>query len=84
MNINSNLDNSRNAIAEMTSNKETMMQAERAYNIVQKQFEVGMATWLDLNSAELAMTQSQLLYHQSIYNFLTAKNELEKLMGNVE
>lgn len=82
--VNSNLDNIRNAIAEMTSNKETMMQAERAYNIVQKQFEVGMATWLDLNSAELAMTQSQLLYHQSIYNFLTAKNELEKLMGNVE
>ena len=84
VNVNSNLDNIRNAIAEMTSNKETMMQAERAYNIVQKQFEVGMATWLDLNSAELAMTQSQLLYHQSIYNFLTAKNELEKLMGNVE
>ncbi|MBR1991742.1 MAG: TolC family protein [Bacteroidales bacterium] len=82
--VNSNLDNIRNAIAEMTSNKETMMQAERAYNIVQKQFEVGMATWLDLNSAELAMTQSQLLYHQSIYNFLTAKNELEKLMGNIE
>lgn len=82
--VNSNLDNIRNAIAEMTSNKETMMQAERAYDIVQKQFEVGMATWLDLNSAELAMTQSQLLYHQSIYNFLTAKNELEKLMGNIE
>ena len=82
--VNSNLDNIRNAIAEMTSNKETMMQAERAYYIVQKQFEVGMATWLDLNSAELAMTQSQLLYHQSIYNFLTAKNELEKLMGNIE
>ena len=65
----------------MTSNKETMTQAQRAYEIVQKQFEVGMATWLDLNSAELALTQSQLLYHQSIYNFLTAKTELEALMG---
>lgn len=79
--VNNNLSNIRNAMADMTSNKETMMQAQRAYEIVQKQFEVGMATWLDLNSAELALTQSQLLYHQSIYNFLTARTELEALMG---
>lgn len=79
--VNNNLSNIRNALEDVTSNKETMMQAQRAYDIVQKQFEVGMATWLDLNSAELALTQSQLLYHQSIYNFLTAKTELEALMG---
>ena len=79
--VNNNLSNIRNAMEDMASNKETMMQAQRAYDIVQKQFEVGMATWLDLNSAELALTQSRLLYHQSIYNFLTAKTELEALMG---
>ena len=79
--VNNNLSNIRNALEDVTSNKETMMQAQRAYEIVQKQFEVGLATWLDLNSAELALTQSQLLYHQSIYNFLTAKTELEALMG---
>jgi outer membrane protein TolC len=59
-----------------------MMQADRAYNIVKKQFEVGMATWLDLNSAELALTQSRLLYNQSVYNFLTAKAELDSVLGN--
>ena len=79
--VNSSLSNMRNAIADMASNKETMAQAEAAYNIVQKQFDVGMATWLDLNSAELALTQSRLLYHQSIYNFLTAKSELEAVTG---
>lgn len=79
--VNNNLSNIRNALEDVTSNKETMMQAQRAYEIVQKQFEVGLATWLDLNSAELALTQSQLLYHQSIYNFLTSKTELEALMG---
>ena len=79
--VNNNLSNIRNAMADMTSNKETMMQAQRAYDIVQKQFDVGMATWLDLNSAELALTQSRLLYHQSIYNFLTVKAELETLTG---
>lgn len=80
--INSNLNSMQNAIADMTSNKETLLQAERAYSIVQKQYEIGMATWLDLNSAELALTQSRLLYSQSIYNFLSAKTELDKLIGN--
>ena len=80
--VNSSLTNMRNAIADMASNKETMTQAETAYNIVKKQFDVGMATWLDLNSAELALTQSRLLYHQSIYNFLTAKSELEAVTGS--
>ena len=79
--VNSSLTNMRNAIADMASNKETMTQAETAYNIVKKQFDIGMTTWLDLNSAELALTQSRLLYHQSIYNFLTAKSELEAVTG---
>jgi len=79
--VNNSLLNMRNAIADMASNKETMAQAEAAYNIVQKQFDVGMATWLDLNSAELSLTQSRLLYHQSIYNFLSAKSELEAVTG---
>lgn len=79
--VNNSLTNMRNAVEDMVSNKETMTQAEKAYNIVQKQFDVGMATWLDLNSAELSLTQSRLLYHQSIYNFLAAKSELEAVMG---
>lgn len=79
--VNNSLTNMRNAIEDMASNKETMLQAEAAYNIVQKQFDVGMATWLDLNSAELSLTQSRLLYHQSIYNFLSAKSELEAVTG---
>lgn len=80
--VNNNLVSIRNAMADMQSNKETMMQAQRAYDIVQKQYDVGMATLLDLNSAELALTQSRLLYNQSIYNFLAAKTELETLNGN--
>lgn len=80
--VNSSLFNMNKAIEDLTSNKETMMQADRAYNIVKKQFDIGMATWLDLNSAELALTQSRLLYNQSVYNFLTAKAELDSVLGN--
>lgn len=77
-----NIANINNAVDELGSNKETMIQAEKAYSIVQKQFEVGMATWLDLNSAELTLTQARLLYSQSIYNYLTAKAELDAVIGN--
>jgi len=48
---------------------------------VQKQYEVGLATWLDLNGAELALTNSQLLYYQSIYDYLVAQSELEYVLG---
>lgn len=76
--------NINNAVDELASNKETMLQAEKAYDIVQKQYEVGMATWLDLNSAELTMTQARLLYSQSIYNYLTARSELDAVLGSSE
>ena len=72
----------KNAIEELASNKETVLQAEKAHSISQKQYEVGMATWLDLNAVELALTGARLAYHQSIYNYLTAYAELEKTLGN--
>ncbi|MDR2979647.1 MAG: TolC family protein [Bacteroidales bacterium] len=71
-----------NAKEEMVSNRETVTQAEKAYNISQKQYDVGMATWLDLSAAELALTNARLLYNQSIYNYLTASADLEKVLGN--
>lgn len=79
--IQNNLNNINIAMEDLESNKETMMQAEKAYQIVQKQYELGMGTWLDLNSAELAMVGSKLTYYQSIYNYLTAYAELEAIMG---
>lgn len=79
--VQNNLNNINNAMEDLQSNKETMIQAEKAYQIIQKQYELGMATWLDLNSAELAMVGSKLTYYQSIYNYLTAHAELEAIMG---
>jgi outer membrane protein TolC len=58
-----------------------MKMATRAHRIVQKQYEVGMATWLDLNDAELALLNSQLFYYQSIYDYLVAQAELEYVIG---
>jgi outer membrane protein TolC len=36
---------------------------------------------LELNNALLVMTQAQLNYSQSIYNYLTAYAEYERILG---
>ena len=41
----------------------------------------GRGTILELNSAEVALTQARLTYAQSIYDYLTAKADLDKLQG---
>lgn len=69
------------AIENLASDKETMLQAEEAYNIAKRQYEVGMNTWLDLSSAELMVTSTRLTYCQSLFNYLSAKAALDALTG---
>lgn len=75
------LNDMQQAIENLASDKETMLQAEEAYNIAKKQYEVGMNTWLDLNTAELMVTSTRLTYCQSLFNYLSAKASLDALMG---
>lgn len=70
-----------NTVEELESNKNTVLLAEKVYEISKKQYDVGLATWLDLNAAELALTASRLSYNQSIYNYLSAYADLEKTLG---
>jgi outer membrane protein TolC len=70
-----------NALEELESSKETVLLAEKVYDISRKQYEVGLTTWLDLNAAELALIASKLSYNQSIYNYLSAYANYEKTIG---
>lgn len=69
------------AIENLASDKETMLQAEEAYNIAKRQYEVGMNTWLDLSNAELMVTSTRLTYCQSLFSYLSAKASLDALVG---
>lgn len=69
------------AIEEVGANKENIRQAEKAYSISLRRYEVGSATLLELNDSELALRQSRLLYNQSIFNYLTARTDLEYTVG---
>jgi outer membrane protein TolC len=75
------LNDMQQAIEDIAADRETMMQAQKAYEIAQKQYEVGMNTWLDLSSAELTLTSTQLTYCQSIFNYLSAKANLDATLG---
>ena len=75
------LDNIKKSIEKIESNKEGVRQAEKAVAISKKMYEVGSSTYLDLSNAELANIQAGLMYNQSIFDYLSAKSDLEKLLG---
>ena len=55
--------------------------AEKAYGIARQAYDVGRSTLTDLNDAQLALTQSRLGVCQAIFNFLSAKSDLEGTLG---
>ena len=65
----------------MLSNELTVEQAEKAYNISLTRYNAGAGTILELNSSQLALTQAQLSYSQSIYDYLSAYAQYEKALG---
>ncbi len=77
-----------NSINEMTrakiqleSDKEAARQAKKGYEIAKVRYSTGVGTVLELNDTEVALTRSQLNLNQTLYDFLKAKNELEKVLG---
>ncbi len=55
--------------------------ASKGYAIAEKSYQVGYSTLIELNDAQLALTQSRLAQSQAVYNFLTAKAQLEQTLG---
>lgn len=84
MQVQMSMDNIQKSVKQIASNKEGVRQAEKAYAIMQKSFEIGSATFIELNDADLALTNSRLSYNQAIYDFLAAKSDLQLLLGNTD
>ena len=55
--------------------------AQKGYDITEASYKVGRSTLIELNDAQLALTQSRLAESQAIMNFLTAKASLEQTLG---
>lgn len=78
------IDNINKQVKQIAASEDGVRQAAKAYEIMQKSFEIGAATYLNLRDSELANTQAQLAYLQSIYNYLISTSELDMLLGKDE
>ena len=81
MQITSYQDNMSASSEQVSSNKENVMQAEKAVKIAGKRYEVGKGTVLKLNTSQVQLTEAELTYNQSIYDYLVAKADLDQVLG---
>ena len=58
--------------------------AQKSYDISEKMFEVGKATQVELNDAQVSLMQAQLNQAQAVYNFMVTKASLDELIGKEE
>lgn len=66
---------------QVVSNRENVMQAEKAVLIAGKRYEVGKGTVLELNTSQVQLTEAELTYNQSIYDYLVSKADLDQVLG---
>ena len=79
--VNNNINTMSNYVEQIFSTKDVVAQAQKGYEISQKLYDTGMGILLDLNTAQLGLTQASLAFNQAVYNFLASKADLDKLLG---
>jgi outer membrane protein TolC len=79
--VDHNINNMTNYVEQVISTRDVVAQAQKGYEISRKLYDTGMGTLLDLNNAQLGLTQASLAFNQAIYNFLASKADLDKTLG---
>lgn len=75
------LDRMNKAVKQVDAARKSIILAEKAYTISSKRYENGAGMMIELDNASLSITQSHLSYHQAISDYLSAKADLEKILG---
>ena len=78
--VRSNLQQARKRLA---AQEKTIEMAERGYEIVTARFLSSAATQLEVNDAELALTQAKVNRIQAVYDYLVASADLDQLLGRL-
>jgi outer membrane protein len=78
--VRSNLQQARKRV---DAQDKTVEMAERGYKIVTTRFLSNAATQLEVNDAQLALTQAKVNRIQAIYDYLIASADLDQLIGRV-
>ena len=77
------IDNMAKAIVQMEASKKGIELAEKGYKISQERYNQGMGTMLEMRSSSQALTQAKLSYNQAIADYLAAKADYEKVIGEL-
>lgn len=77
----SHRENMISSVVKLESDRTAVSQADKAVSISAKRYEVGRGTILELNQSEIAYTQAELTYCQTIYDYLSNKADLDYKLG---
>ncbi|MBP3481924.1 MAG: TolC family protein [Alistipes sp.] len=78
------INNMQTSVKQFSSSAATVDQAQRGYEIAVKRYEIGSGTLVEVDNSQLGLTQAELSRNQAIYNFLTSKVALDKILGDYE
>ena len=78
------LNNMQSSVKKYHASAATVDQAQTGYDIAVKRYEVGRGTLVNIDNSQVALVQAELSRNQSIYNFLSAKVSLDKVLGRYE
>ena len=75
------IDNMTASSEQLSSNKNAVRLAEKGVEISQKRYDIGNGTILELTNSQVQLTNTRLSYNNTIYDYLVAKAELNKVLG---
>lgn len=81
MQAQSYIDNMKTSAEQLQSSKLAVEQAQKGLTISQKRYEVGKGTILELNNSQVSLTNTQLAYNNTIFDYLVAQSELNTVLG---
>ncbi|WP_255417281.1 TolC family protein [Proteiniphilum sp. X52] len=81
LSIRNNYDLIHKNIEQVVAAQSSVEQARKGHEITLKRYETGMGTIVDVNAAALAVLNAELQYRNAIYDYLSAKADLEKVLG---
>ncbi|NIM58845.1 MAG: TolC family protein [Candidatus Aminicenantes bacterium] len=65
----------------LLSQEKNVEQAQESLRIAELNFSEGLATTLDISSAQAALSQAKTNYSQALYDYVISRAELDKAMG---
>ena len=69
------------ALDRINAQKKSVEQAEKALKIAETRYKSGVGTQLEILDTQNALSQTRINYEKSIYDYLIAKTNWEKLLG---